>query len=265
MIITRKCRLTFEGKLALTLENACRIGHRRRCPSVTMETAIFLGNNSEIETSFIGMGTSIGSDTLIKATHSIGRFSTIGSRCMIGVKKPYFQERISSSVIVQNNKGMWYQDFFNVKMPYTFLSHPRVKIGNDVWIGDSCFIGENVTIGNGVIVEPGSVVSEDIPEYAIVKGNPMEIVGYRFKKEIVERLKSIMWWNYGLNLIEDTLLDDLAIEELIFCLEQKKKEKVKIPYGENGFLLVSEEKVNSIYRLNKGGKELLYRLNNIFI
>lgn len=56
-----------------------------------------------------------------------------------------------------------------------------VKIGNDCWIGESVIILPGVTIGNGVILGAGSVVRRDVPDWAVVIGNPAEIIKYRKK------------------------------------------------------------------------------------
>ena len=53
------------------------------------------------------------------------------------------------------------------------------KIGDDVWIGANCTILGGVTIGNGAVIGAGSVVTKDIPDYAIAVGNPAKIIRYR--------------------------------------------------------------------------------------
>ena len=45
-----------------------------------------------------------------------------------------------------------------------------------------------VTINQGAIVAANSVVTKDIPPYAIVGGNPAKIIKYRFEPEIIEEL-----------------------------------------------------------------------------
>lgn len=51
-------------------------------------------------------------------------------------------------------------------------------IGDNVTIGSNvCIIG-SVKIGNNVTVGAGSVVIRDIPDYAIVVGNPGRVIGY---------------------------------------------------------------------------------------
>lgn len=54
-----------------------------------------------------------------------------------------------------------------------------VIIGNDVWIGDSVILLPGTQIGNGVVICGGAVVRGTIPDYAIIIGNPAQIVGFR--------------------------------------------------------------------------------------
>lgn len=54
-----------------------------------------------------------------------------------------------------------------------------VYIGNDVWIGYRVTILPGVKIGNGCIIGAGAVVTKDVPDYAIVGGNPARIIRYR--------------------------------------------------------------------------------------
>lgn len=54
-----------------------------------------------------------------------------------------------------------------------------ITIGDDVWLGYGVIIIKNVTIGKGAIIGAGSVVTKDIPEYAIAVGNPARVVKYR--------------------------------------------------------------------------------------
>jgi len=69
-----------------------------------------------------------------------------------------------------------------------------VEIGNDVWIGHGAFIRPGITIGDGAVVAAMSVVTKDVPAYAIVAGNPAVIKKYRFPIEVCERLVRAKWW-----------------------------------------------------------------------
>jgi len=54
-----------------------------------------------------------------------------------------------------------------------------VSIGNDVWIGANCTILGGVSIGSGAVIGAGSIVTKDIPDYAIAIGNPARVIKYR--------------------------------------------------------------------------------------
>ena len=54
-----------------------------------------------------------------------------------------------------------------------------IVIGDDVWIGTNAIVLPNIIIGNHVIVGAGTIVAKNIPDYAIVVGNPAKIIRYR--------------------------------------------------------------------------------------
>lgn len=51
-----------------------------------------------------------------------------------------------------------------------------IKIGDDAWIGFRSVVRQGVHIGKGAIVGAMSVVTTDVPDYAVVVGNPARIV-----------------------------------------------------------------------------------------
>lgn len=53
-----------------------------------------------------------------------------------------------------------------------------ITIGDNVWFGGSCVVLSGVTIGSNVVVGAGSVVTKDIPDNAVVAGNPARILRY---------------------------------------------------------------------------------------
>jgi virginiamycin A acetyltransferase len=67
-------------------------------------------------------------------------------------------------------------------------------IEHDVWIGQNVSIMKGVRIGTGAVIGAYSVITKDVPPYAIVCGNPGVIKRYRFAPDVVERLLASQWW-----------------------------------------------------------------------
>ena len=80
----------------------------------------------------------------------------------------------------------------------------RVEVGNDVWLGHNVVIMGSVTIGDGAVIGSSSVVTKDIPPFAIAVGNPARIIRYRFDEKIIESLQNIAWWNWEQKKIKNT-------------------------------------------------------------
>lgn len=63
-------------------------------------------------------------------------------------------------------------------------NHPKTPllIAGDVWIGARVIILPGCKrIGHGAIIGAGAVVTKDVPDYAIVGGNPAKVIKYRHK------------------------------------------------------------------------------------
>lgn len=54
-----------------------------------------------------------------------------------------------------------------------------IVIGDDVWIGANVIISKRRHIGTGSILAAGAVVTHDVPDYAIVGGNPANVIRMR--------------------------------------------------------------------------------------
>jgi acetyltransferase-like isoleucine patch superfamily enzyme len=74
---------------------------------------------------------------------------------------------------------------------------PIFMVGNDVWIGQDVIILKSVKrIGNGAILGAGSVVTQDVPDYAIVGGVPAQLIRYRFAPKVIQDLLALRWWEW---------------------------------------------------------------------
>ena len=70
-----------------------------------------------------------------------------------------------------------------------------ITIGHDVWICSNVTILPSVrSIGNGAVIGAGSVVTKDVPPYAIVGGVPAKVIKYRFTEEQIAVIEASKWW-----------------------------------------------------------------------
>lgn len=114
-----------------------------------------------------GSGIQIGDNSGIGVRCSIRGPLIIGDNVMMGPEV----------IVITSN-----HNFSRIDIPMNFqgsLPQKQVVIGNDVWIGTRAIILPGVKIGNGAIVGAGSIVTKDIPDYAIVGGNPARIIRFR--------------------------------------------------------------------------------------
>lgn len=100
--------------------------------------------------------------------------------------------------------GAYYQDQgIEPSPPFDFeQTAPRLDIGHDVWIGGQVLLRRDITIGTGAVIGARTVITKDVPPYAIVVGAPAKIVRYRFPETVIERLLALEWWNYGPDVLK---------------------------------------------------------------
>ena len=75
------------------------------------------------------------------------------------------------------------------------IEFTRCEIGHDAWLGQNAIITPRVSrIGIGAVVAAGSVVTRDVPDFAIVAGNPAKILRFRFEEPTRQRILDSAWW-----------------------------------------------------------------------
>jgi virginiamycin A acetyltransferase len=128
-----------------------------------------------------------------KSKLKIGQFCAISQEVVILLDADHHPEWVSTYTF----NGIWPECIAQ--------GHPGSKgdiiIGNDVWIGYQALILSGVTIGDGAVIGARSVVTKDVPPYAIVAGCPARVIRYRFPQPIIDKLLAIKWWNWPLNQI----------------------------------------------------------------
>lgn len=90
--------------------------------------------------------------------------------------------------------GAWAEAMPMHDMP--FPARGDTVIGNDVWLGHESLLMPGVTVGDGAIVAARAVVSRDVPPYAVVAGNPAQVVRMRFSDNEIDRLRTLAWWTW---------------------------------------------------------------------
>lgn len=103
--------------------------------------------------------------------------------------------------------------FFNLLFGYVDeqkIPMNRLVVGNDVWVGQNAIILPNVKrIGDGAVIGAGAIVTKDVPDFAVVSGNPAKVVKYRFSEETIGKIKTSEWWNKDIEELKENLDDFL--------------------------------------------------------
>ena len=145
----------------------------------------------------IGEGTRVWSHVQIRERARVGRNCIIGRNSYIE-----FDVTVGDNVKIQNNASLYvgltvadgvfigpHVIFTNDKLPRAINPNGSLKSADD-WhvskthveygaaIGAGAIIVTGVTIGRWAMIGSGAVVTKDVPDYALVLGNPARIVGY---------------------------------------------------------------------------------------
>lgn len=104
-------------------------------------------------------------------------------------------DQISSHTMFHSKEyGFVEQDLWYTNSP---------DIGHDVFIGHQVILLPSVRkIGTGAVIGSGAVVSQDVPPYAVVVGNPGRVVRYRFGQKTINNLLESEWWEYSVTKIK---------------------------------------------------------------
>lgn len=125
----------------------------------------------------------------------------------------------------------------NAKWNYNINRKGSILLQNDVWIGHGVTIMGGVTLHNGCVVGANSIVTKDIPPYAIVAGNPAKVLHYRFDRHTICGLQKIAWWNWPKE-IQIERREDFFLNPQIFVnkyIEEAENKMNKLTYIDNIF------------------------------
>jgi len=181
-----------EGLRVLEVLQACQESLERMGEPVSLQRRLYFAHPTAVidEPCEIGEGTKIWHFSHIMSEAKIGKGCTIGQNIMIahGVS-------IGNNVKIQNNvsvfEGVIIEDdvFLGPSMVFTNVTNPRSFISRraefeKTVVKQGATIGANATvicgntIGKYAFVGAAAVVTKDIPDYALVVGNPARITGW---------------------------------------------------------------------------------------
>jgi UDP-2-acetamido-3-amino-2,3-dideoxy-glucuronate N-acetyltransferase len=148
------------------------------------------------ESAYIDQGCEIGEGTKIWHFSHIMANCKIGKNCNIGQNVVVSPEVVlGNNVKVQNNVSIYTgvtcgdDVFLGPSMVFTNVINPRsaisrkneylsTKVGKGATIGANATIVCGNTIGSYAFIGAGAVVTKDVPDYALVIGNPSRQTGW---------------------------------------------------------------------------------------
>ena len=173
--------------------------HKIQIPAVIgsdIDSTARICSKSHVFHSSLGAYSYIGNDCKVFSTN-IGKFCSIADGCFLGgAQHPI--DYVSTSPVFHKGRNIMGVNFAMHNDPAT----EKIQIGNDVWIGASCLVKSGITIGDGAVVAMGSVVTHDVPAYAIVAGNPARLIRYRFDNTTINMLVQLKWWEWDIEKIK---------------------------------------------------------------
>jgi UDP-2-acetamido-3-amino-2,3-dideoxy-glucuronate N-acetyltransferase len=147
------------------------------------------------ETAIIDAGAVIGPGTRVWHWVHIGSEARIGANCSLGQNVYVGKAIVGNNVKIQNNVSVYdavvLEDdvFCGPSMVFTNVINPRshvirkheykqTLVKRGATIGANAVIVCGNTIGNYAMIGAGAVVTKDVPDYALVLGNPARQAGW---------------------------------------------------------------------------------------
>ena len=190
------------------------VSNMKSC-DIDVNTRIF--NNHYLRNVTVGKGTYIAFNANISNT-SIGKYCSIGPNFLCGWGYHPTDGVVSTSPAFYSTRkqaGFTYSTYDKCE------ERKYITIGNDVFIGMNVTILDGVNIGDGAVIGAGAVVSKNIPSYAVAVGCPIQIIKYRFTKEIIDSLIASEWWNQDDVVLKEVEKNFFDVEKFLEFIKEK--------------------------------------------
>ncbi len=177
--------------------------------------------------SFLNRGTQLGPDVDLGKYSSANEHSAViradvGAYCAFGMRtsiNPFNHPTawLSTHEFQYHTRSYdWVREYNEfARLERTPEMFERVIVGNDVWLGHNVTVLAGVRIGDGAVAATGSVVTKNVPPYAIVAGVPATVKRLRFPEATIERLLNVKWWD-----LELPQLSGLPFNDTLKCLDR---------------------------------------------
>ena len=181
---------------ATTFGKWCEVGARTKVAESSFGDYSYVVNDSDIIHASVGKFCSIAAHTRLNpGNHPLDRvmLSHVGYRSSaygLGPDDP---------------------DFFDWRRA------SQVTLGHDVWIGHGAIVLPGRNVGTGAAVGAGTVVTKDVPPFAVVVGNPARVLRFRFPPELVAALHRIAWWDWPHDRLGAAMQDFRRLGAAEFC------------------------------------------------
>ena len=131
----------------------------------------------------------------------VGRYCSVGQDLIVRRRDHPLDRTIMHPAFYERSMG-----FLKYDMVPSNTDNP-LEIGHGVWIGDRVMILSGCkTIGNGAVLAAGSVVTCDVPAYAVVGGVPARNIRMRFGADRVAEIEASTWWKRPLSELIENLI-----------------------------------------------------------
>ncbi len=159
-----------------TLGNETKIWHYCNIYG-TLEQSISIGENTQIGSySEIKHGVNIGNNCRIQSSVFIPEGVHIGDFVFIGPGVVFTNDKYPSAI--KTIQKTWKLE--------------KTRVEGHVTIGAHVVIGPGVALGKYSVIGMGSIVTKDVPAYAVVCGNPAKIVGDIRDKKYAENYSELL-------------------------------------------------------------------------
>ncbi len=178
--------------------------------------AVSFASGSVVKKSTIGDNVAIGQDVRF-VNSSIARYSYISSSSKISNSEIGAFCSIGPGVLIGPGKHpthfvstspVFYSPLRQCGVSFSdesrYVENEKTVIGNDVWIGAGVVVLDGLKIGNGAVLAANSVITSDVPAFAIVGGIPARIIKKRFDEDTCRALEGIAWWEWSEEKIQKT-------------------------------------------------------------